>query len=43
MAKFDDELIARIKSGERISEIRKWFLTALTKEKIPFNELSPFE
>ena len=39
----EDELIARLKRGESIPNVRKWFLTALADANPSYGELSPFE
>jgi hypothetical protein len=39
----EDGLIARIKRGDPIDEIREWFLTEITKHKgLMFSDLTPF-
>ena len=44
MALYEDELIRRIKSGEPIAEIRKWFLTAMSEGPgMYYSDMSPFE
>jgi hypothetical protein len=44
MQALEDELIARIKRGEPIHEIRGWFLDEITKHLrgLAFSDLTPF-
>jgi hypothetical protein len=39
----EDELITRIKCGESIASIRKWFVQEIMKAKASFDDLTPFE
>jgi hypothetical protein len=43
MSKFDQELTARIASGEDLDKVALWYIHMIAKSDLPYADLSPFE